>query len=1152
MFQSAVIHAEYAFGNHNAVVNGVCYNRHQDCFVSSDDTCLRLWSPLKDELRRVDLPPRTNNFIQALEYIESRQVYVAAALDGTLKIYDTTLSELASVFTGRGAILSLVFDAKHNRLLSGGVDGCAAWLVRGKPLGATENGVNPHYELSPLPTFFSAATHVPSSTNASSARHSSNGATDAHAGADAGDLPSSPTKPRKPSTKTSASSASRWSSSANAVPLHRRPWVQKLQLSSDRSKLYAQSKQCVDVFSAADGRYLETYADLFPKEYGAIMAFVVHEKTQYIVCGCLNGWIFVVSLHPVSVVHVFKDHTLRVTGLAVHATSHLILSSSLDGTVRLWDLEARRQAHRLDIGQPVYAIELLVAQANPCRFYCRVRSAIQLYRIQSTIKEHLPALSPICVLQRVLPPARDVGDANGLKAKAASIHASSLVAKARSGDGLYDSPSDDDGDNSYAGSDSDEDADGHDPKKPQQVIVAAGMDKTIRLFAGRTANEAPSFTWIPEEAALDMIGFALHPLGNHLFLLLESQKIVVVDVSVREKEESAIVRIVDMSVNTSAFGSGSGANGSSRSSVGKSSTGIGSSSRDLTLASGNGTTRRTQQQQHSQQSTSSSSSSSSSSSWSGAPRGGIKCICVCYYPPIFRSAATSATATAHVTPAAQSKWFSRTFVNRRQPSSVAQELKRLEEEHAASSSSDQASGGGHHRRNALVQSEYEWIVCGSEFGHLLFWHTGLANTGREAISIDAHDAGIIAVATSTSSPLLVSLDDAHRVHLWHFQPVFMLRHMLDLSDRPSCFVLSPRSEMLLSGYDDGSVVLMDVHDLDAGVQTFAHDDENHFAMVSAGDFLDERALVLTASVDAVVKVWDHEKTLLRQLNLAMAFTSLCFMNARGDVMAGLSNGIFIVTHEDVLPERTPSTNGPRTRRRDGGATQRDTHASVWHRSPGKAAPSVDPGALGHPSHPSPQLGDRLHSSEDTAPSATTTTSGARGDSSSSSPTAKASGRREAASSESSVAQQPQSSTSPKSSWKKPKQEGLTKWLTYEDRPLAVQEPPPVLRPLQHGEAAATKVLPDAVELRVPSMLARASSRRQVQSSATVFAAGASSSSLTMDTATLDVCVQRRKEPLTHVLPLLASDGKEEDWREQLMCVYVECRPIHFEPLLASG
>lgn len=1010
MFQSAVIHAEFEFANHNAIVTTVCYNRHQDCFVSTDDTCMRLWSAAKGELRRVELPARTSNFVQALEYVDSRQLYVATALDGTLKMYDAALNELASVFTGRGTILSLSFDATHNRLLSGGVDGCAAWLVRGKAMA--ENGINPHYELSLIPGFF---------THAADASEAQGEPTEQAVSLTTGSpsIAKSPSRRKSSNTKagTRGNATGRKKGGASVVFPHQRAWVQSVHLNADRTKLYAQSRQCVDVFSAADGRFIETYSELFPNEYGAIMAFVVHEKTHYLVCGCLNGWIFVVSLHPISVVHVFKDHTMSITGLVVHTSSNLVLSSSLDGTVRLWDLEARRQAHRLDIGQPVHEIQLLVAHANPCRFYCRVRSAILLFRIQSTIKEHLPALSPICVLQRVLYPTHDAVSQPGTRAIGA-IGGSSL---ARSRNLLEEAgqsgPNADQGSSSE--DDLDEDCDDDDVEEDEnrkQVIVAAGMDKTIRLFTGRAANEAPSFTWIPEESALDMVGFALNPVGKHLFLLLESQKIVIVDVSVHEKEESSILRIIDMGTQPMmGFGSSSKSGGG----VAKTP----SSSRDF------GGSRRSQN-------STDTSTTAIANSWI-PPRGGIKCICVCYYPPIFRSAAPSASATAHVTPAAQSKWFSRTFVNRRQPSSVAQELKKVEEELA---SANKIPSAADHRRNALIQSEYEWIVCGSEFGHLLFWHTGLTNNGKEAISLDAHDAAIIAVTTSTSSPLLVSLDETKRVSLWYFQPVFMLRHMLDLGERPSCFALSPMSEILLTGYDDGNVVFMDVSDPSA-VVTHAND-ENHLAMVSAADFLDEKALVLTASVDAMIKIWDQEKNLLRQLNIAMAFTSLCFMNAGGDVMAGLSNGIFIVTRDDVLPEKPPKLKRGKKAIR--------IIAAVAPASPNQKEDLCREPLVAADSNGTGRKAGRIEGKKASASAAQAQA-----------PPEDAAGI-----------------SSPCSTWKKPKEPGdLAKWLTYVDRPLAVLEHAPVLRPIYKPKLPETS---NSVS-ELPPVKPKTPLRRQVQS-----------------------------------------------------------------------
>lgn len=886
MLQSAVIRHEYEFKGHNAVLNAVCYNRHQDCFVSADDSSLRLWSAARPsgdggQQRHVSLPPRTTNFIQAIEYVDSRQMYVASALDGTLRLYDHNLNELAAIFTGRAAILSLVFDSKHSRLLTGGVDGCGAWQVRGKPLAVAEGPLNPQYEFSPLPKFFHG-----------------------HGGWNADKPTASTASPKSPS-----SPASRIGSNASTAQQHQNAvWVRSVQLNSDKSRLYAQSLQCIDVFGAADGQFLERYADLFPAEHGAITAFVVHERSQYIVVGSMDGAIFVLSLHPTSVVHAFKDHTTTVTSLAVHASSSLIVSSSLDGTMRLWDLETRRQVHRLDLGQPVQALQLLSPLANPCRFYCRVRSSVRIFRIHSTIKEHMACLAPISILTRVIfpslvtPGASADDEHTGRHGNRRSDHLAP---------GIFRADSDDD-------SDDDDDDDSVD-RNSQQLIVAAGTDKTIRVFAGHTANEAPSFTWIPEENALDLIGFAFHPIARRLFLLLESQRLLIVDASAQWQQPEddgskrrSVERVVNFGMPAPMTKLAGAPHASTKGDAGsqqdgpqppprppqpqsqsqpqthphqpsQSDRGAGKEGRRTSIARnpGRSNSRTTVDQRD----------STVVEHWN--MRGALKCISVCHFPPVFHAATPlgELTSIAADEDAPKSKWFSR--VRRQGTSSLAKELRKTE----AAPRRKPAQ-----RRGALVKSDWEWVVCGTELGHLLFWHTGLGDNGtREAISLDAHESTVVAVATSVSSPLLASLDEDKRVNLWQLQPTLALRHLLDLNEKPTCFVLSPRSELVLAGFEDGTVTLTDASDLDA-VETFTGD-ENHFAMVSAGDFLDEKAVVLTASVDAIVKIWDQQKILLRQVTISSALTSLCFMNQHGDVMAGLPAGIFVISRNDVLPEK---------------------------------------------------------------------------------------------------------------------------------------------------------------------------------------------------------------------------------------------------------
>ncbi|KAG7380238.1 hypothetical protein PHYPSEUDO_007590 [Phytophthora pseudosyringae] len=849
MFQSAVIRDEYEFSDHNSALGAVCYNRHQDTFVSVDETCMRLWrAQTGGQLRVVSLPARTTRFVQAITYIDARQLFAASTLDGALRLYDPNLNELAALFTARGTVLSMVFDGQHNRLLTGGVDGCTAWQIRPRPPGMPEGALNAHYEFTPLSKFFHGAAASNSSRN-----------------------------------KLQATSSKQ--SKAPRASVERAHWVESLQLGPESTRLYAQTRHWIDVFNTVDGAHLERWDDLFPAEHGTLTAFVVQERAKYLVCGTSSGVIAVLSHHPISIVHVFKDHTQTITSLTEHATSRLVISSSLDGTVRLWDLEARRQAHRLNVGHGVHALQLLPPAGSAARsaevelagrFCCQLRNTVKVYNIQSILKEHQPCLVPVSILQRVVFPTK-------------GLQAPQLSRKDRAASPSGDHVQRDVGEGNES---SDSDADGNDDSgetgssKTQQLVLVVCMDKTLRVFAGRMQNEAPSFTWIPDEQALDLVAFALHPVSQHLFLLLSSQKLLIVNAAPRRGSRSP--------TDDNKFDGNTGedepqeAEEATTSSIER--------AIDLSSSAGEpgGSKARTLLKGNNDFSADTLSTGESSNNFTGGGRGNdssagaLRCICVCPFPPVFNTASSS--------------WQSRQLAGGAGRSGTARQRRQ-----------SQCGLGGVplppvpplQRRNAVVDSEWEWVACGSDFGQLLFWHTGLRGGREAALTLDAHDAPIVDISASASSPLLVSLDAVGRVHLWSLQPQFALRHVVELGQSPSFFALSPLSEIILSGYDDGRVVFHAVGYRAASVEAFVGVDDHHSTTVSAGDFLDEKYVVLTASVDAMVKVWDQQRVLLRQVTLATAVTSLCFLNADGDLLAGLSKGTFLISRRDVLPDKMP-------------------------------------------------------------------------------------------------------------------------------------------------------------------------------------------------------------------------------------------------------
>jgi hypothetical protein len=60
-----------------------------------------------------------------------------------------------------------------------------------------------------------------------------------------------------------------------------------------------------------------------------------------------------------SLVNVLSGHVKPVTSLALHPYDSLLLSSSLDGTVRIWSLETLKEVHRLNLMVPIRKVHFV-------------------------------------------------------------------------------------------------------------------------------------------------------------------------------------------------------------------------------------------------------------------------------------------------------------------------------------------------------------------------------------------------------------------------------------------------------------------------------------------------------------------------------------------------------------------------------------------------------------------------------------------------------------------------------------------------------------------------------------------------------------------------------------------------------------------------
>ncbi|KAI8974933.1 Hydantoinase B/oxoprolinase-domain-containing protein [Pilobolus umbonatus] len=92
----------------------------------------------------------------------------------------------------------------------------------------------------------------------------------------------------------------------------------------------------LNVYSCLNGTLQST---VYSKKYGVTLARYTHHKNNVVYASTKeNDTLRYLSLHDNKYIRYFHGHEKRVTGVAVSSNDDTLLTSSLDNTVRLWDL----------------------------------------------------------------------------------------------------------------------------------------------------------------------------------------------------------------------------------------------------------------------------------------------------------------------------------------------------------------------------------------------------------------------------------------------------------------------------------------------------------------------------------------------------------------------------------------------------------------------------------------------------------------------------------------------------------------------------------------------------------------------------------------------------------------------------------------------
>lgn len=104
----------------------------------------------------------------------------------------------------------------------------------------------------------------------------------------------------------------------------------------------SESDDTLQIYSVTEGVHKKTVPS---KKYGAKLARFTHSSTAVLYASTLeNNDIRYLSTHDNSFIKYFRGHTSSVTSMTMHPTTDTFLSTSLDNTLRVWDLKAGDKA----------------------------------------------------------------------------------------------------------------------------------------------------------------------------------------------------------------------------------------------------------------------------------------------------------------------------------------------------------------------------------------------------------------------------------------------------------------------------------------------------------------------------------------------------------------------------------------------------------------------------------------------------------------------------------------------------------------------------------------------------------------------------------------------------------------------------------------
>ncbi|KAI8926073.1 WD40-repeat-containing domain protein [Entophlyctis helioformis] len=181
-----------------------------------------------------------------------------------------------------------------------------------------------------------------------------------------------------------------------------------------------------------------------------------------------------------------------------------------------------------------------------------------------------------------------------------------------------------------------------------------------------------------------------------------------------------------------------------------------------------------------------------------------------------------------------------------------------------------------------------FLVAGSENGQILL--LDLEQRGKQELLVQAHSAKITMLAFDPHNLYLISGGEDYLIKVWALRSVEgkvafgggLMSGMATMSTTQSISVVHGRP-------CNGGIVVADyLRDVTLTPGKAEQDQTG-------------KVCIIASDTTLAFKIWDADNTIIREIQFNDVISSLCFANARGDLLVGISDQISIVRVQDYMP-----------------------------------------------------------------------------------------------------------------------------------------------------------------------------------------------------------------------------------------------------------